>query len=800
MAFLSACGGGGDGANGAPPSPLPEVLSIAAPAAGDLAAAVQFASNASNAAGLRYEWNFGDGSSSTEASPKHAYAKAGDYEVQLKLSNEAGQSRSSSFKLSLSNKAHLAGRICSGTDAAGWCWQAPLPAGAALTQASFVTDQLGWALTDEQQLSKTSDGGRNWQALRLPDAGKLHSFALVDANTAWVLGADGQVWRSDDGGASFRRVGRLSALLGSSSLRYHGGDLLSVTSVSADLATTSLWVSADGGHSWFASTQRYDSLAKDGSLYRTEWTGDGMRLQVMRSLDLGLHESVVGELPGACQGGTLGGRLIQAASRSELLSVSWQTSSSNEGGWQHFVDQAVLCASTDGGQTWKRAAAAGIPQLLYSRYSLRGDVAFWPAGGGQYWASVRNVGWGGAAMYRSVDGGESWTAVAAPESGVSVRHVASASTLLGANDYGGAWVSSDAGASWQALKVGQGGLPETLSSLAGQGVLLSGRSSVADYDKGDWQLLLPRFGSADLTLGFGGREQVGTIGSAAMPTPGRLFAYSGSQLLRSSDYGRSWQAPPLFAMGQAGSLQFASASTGWAVADFGLLFRTRDGGASWSKLWEVPVVNPAEFAGSIQALQFTSESEGLMMVSDWRTSTLQHSSDGGQSWKPITSLSIYAKQLLALGGGDVLLAGTNGTRPGGLFLVKTDSNEVTNVYGLDSELGMAVNRLHRQSGGKLWAVGSKGLVLSSADAGKTWLRQDVGASGGLNDIQFADALHGWIVGDAGLVLASDDGGKSWKPQAQLTQRNLQTLLIQDAKTIWAFGENGTVLATGTGGF
>lgn len=796
VGLLSACGGGGDGASVAPPAPLPEVLSISAPAASDLAAAVQFGSSAGSAAGLRYEWNFGDGSSSTEASPKHAYAKAGDYEVQLKLSNEAGQSRSSSFKLSLSNKAHLAGRICSGAEASGWCWQAPLPAGAALTQASFVTAQLGWVLTDERQLSKTSDGARNWQALRLPDAGKLHSFALVDADKGWVLGADGQVWRSDDGGASFRRVGRLGAALGSSPLRHHGGDLLSVASVNAAQATLSEWVSTDGGASWFASAQRYDSQAGDGSLYRSEWTSDGKSLQVLRSIDLGLHETVVGEVPGKCQGGVVGGRLVQAASRNELLSVGWLTSTSNDGGWAHFVDQALLCVSTDGGQSWKQVAAAGLPQLQYSRYSLRGGIEFWPTGGGVYWAK----GGGSSAIYRSVDGGETWTQVAGPGQGASIRHVANASTVLSTNDFGSSWVSADAGASWQALEVGLGGIGETLRALAGQGVSLTALAQPVQYNKGSWRLLVPRFGAEDASLDFGAGDPVGAIGSAAMPVPGRLLAYSGGQMLRSGDYGRSWQAPPLFAMGDIGSLQFASASTGWVVADFGLLFRTRDGGASWSQLWTVPVVNPAEFAGSIEALQFTSESEGLMVVSDWRTSTLQRSSDGGQSWKPITSLSIYVKQLLALGGGDVLLAGTSGSRTGGLFLVKTDSNEVTNVYGLDSGLGLMVRRLHRQAGGKLWAVGSMGLVLSSTDAGRSWLRQDVGAAGTLNDVQFADALHGWIVGDAGLVLATDDGGKSWKQQAQLTQRNLLALLIQDAKTVWAFGENGTVLATGTGGF
>jgi len=780
VGLLSACGGGGDGASVAPPAPLPEVLSISAPAASDLAAAVQFGSSAGSAAGLRYEWNFGDGSSSTEASPKHAYAKAGDYEVQLKLSNEAGQSRSSSFKLSLSNKAHLAGRICSGAEASGWCWQAPLPAGAALTQASFVTAQLGWVLTDERQLSKTSDGARNWQALRLPDAGKLHSFALVDADKGWVLGADGQVWRSDDGGASFRRAGRLAATLGRTPLRSYGPELLAVQTGISDL-----WVSADGGSSWLVSGHAYRVLGKDGSAWRVELTDAGNATLLWRSLDLGLHETLVGELPGECVGGS-----VHAASQSELLLLAWEYEAGSD-----RLFRPRLCRSDDGGKSWKRVAGTGLPEHVYQGRGYGLDIR--PAGGGHYWVQF------GAKLHHSADGGESWTAVTLPVPSAVIRHVANPNTLLVASQYEGVWVSSDAGTTWRALKVGLAGLPEQIRILAGQGVLLSGRAMPGLDTAVAGQLLMPRLSDEDFVQGLPGRASGGTIGSAAMPVPGRLFAFSGGELLRSSDYGRSWQAPPMFAMGDIGSLQFVSANTGWVVADFGLLFRTRDGGANWSQVWAVPT-GGSEFGGALQALRFSSETEGIMAVSNWQGSIVYRSSDGGQSWAMRATLPVDVRQLLTLENGEVLAAGGNGLRTGGLFLIKADSADFSTVYSADSDSvsgpGLYVRRLHRQAGGKIWAVGSKGLVLSSADAGRTWLRQDVGAAGALNDVQFADALHGWIVGDAGLLLATDDGGKSWKQQAQSTQQSLLALLVQDAKTVWAFGENGTVLATGTGGF
>jgi PKD repeat protein len=37
-----------------------------------------------------YEWNFGDGKTSTESNPSHAYAKAGEYTVSLKITDDRG--------------------------------------------------------------------------------------------------------------------------------------------------------------------------------------------------------------------------------------------------------------------------------------------------------------------------------------------------------------------------------------------------------------------------------------------------------------------------------------------------------------------------------------------------------------------------------------------------------------------------------------------------------------------------------------------------------------------------------------
>jgi len=89
-----------------PATPLPATLPIAhAAPASDVASSLQFKpSNDISVTGLSYAWSFGDGGISTPPRSNYKYANAGDFPVELKLSNGAGQSRSASYPVSLDNQ------------------------------------------------------------------------------------------------------------------------------------------------------------------------------------------------------------------------------------------------------------------------------------------------------------------------------------------------------------------------------------------------------------------------------------------------------------------------------------------------------------------------------------------------------------------------------------------------------------------------------------------------------------------------------------------------------------------------
>lgn len=65
------------------------------------------------------------------------------------------------------------------------------------------------------------------------------------------------------------------------------------------------------------------------------------------------------------------------------------------------------------------------------------------------------------------------------------------------------------------------------------------------------------------------------------------------------------------------------------------------------------------------------------------------------------------------------------------------------------------------AGNRLVAVGMRGLIVFSDDNGNHWAQAEVPAQSDLTGVRFISALRGWAVGHDGLVLTTSDGAKTW---------------------------------------
>lgn len=66
-----------------------------------------------------------------------------------------------------------------------------------------------------------------------------------------------------------------------------------------------------------------------------------------------------------------------------------------------------------------------------------------------------------------------------------------------------------------------------------------------------------------------------------------------------------------------------------------------------------------------------------------------------------------------------------------------------------------------RAGGRMVAVGERGLVVASDDGGGSWRQMATPVSVTLTAVRFVDAKHGVAVGHGGVVLLTSDGGASW---------------------------------------
>src|SRR5450830_215397 len=69
-----------------------------------------------------------------------------------------------------------------------------------------------------------------------------------------------------------------------------------------------------------------------------------------------------------------------------------------------------------------------------------------------------------------------------------------------------------------------------------------------------------------------------------------------------------------------------------------------------------------------------------------------------------------------------------------------------------------------RAGARLVAVGERGTVLLSDDAGEHWRQASVPVRVTLTSVRFVNERTGWAAGHLGVILRSDDAGQTWIKQ------------------------------------
>lgn len=749
--WLAGCGGGGGGGGEAAPTALPTSVALSTGTAAEVGTATTFATNLTGpTTGLKFAWDFGDGSTSTEAAPAHAYATGGSYEVSLTVTNEAGTTRTTTMTVLASRMGVVQGSVCSGAQNSGWCWQRPTPAGGLIADVFFLDGSTGWAVGDAGLILKTTDGGATWVGQASGVSTRLTQVRFSDASHGWAVGMQATILRTTDGGATW-----VVQAPGVATNYYGGTSSLMIVGSQEAIATfdgNTTRTTVDGGEHWVVSSIVPRLVTPNGTMWSLDSSG------LVKSNDLGQHVTT---------------------SLSALYPLSVQTVNFADDlhGWATGTDYSnypsqLLWHTADGGATWQQVTPNGLPPYFSGSVTVNADGSAWLNTGSQ--------------LYRTEDGGASFTPVSFPSDN-SVYYSGSAQ-VIGPDSVtvtalsGGVYLTRDRGQTWTLLKVNeeQNYYSPRVQITGGTLWLHYPERSYRSVDNGShWQRV----------FGTDSADNGGSILAAWFFDANKGIGYSpAGWVVETSDSGKTWTRKTLTPnnfYGATAHMQFASATTGWlSVGSYnGAISKTIDGGTSW---W-TPLATP-DF-GNLSDFHFIDDQHGWAVGVSGAISV---STDGAQTWTRQTTLPYNLRGIRFADANVGLVVGD-----GGIIARTADSGATWTLRA--SRVNDSLTRVTFVDAHTAWAVGANGAVTQSVDGGSTWTRVRVASTANFNDVFFLDAQHGWIVGSGGTVLATSDAGRSWQVQSSGTDKNLNTAFFIDPRTGWIMGDGGSVLVTATGG-
>jgi len=416
-----------------------------------------------------------------------------------------------------------------------------------------------YAATDGEGIYKSSDSGNTWRPANAGLPAHLHTQGLVlhpQVPDLLYIGTTAGVYRSTNGAISWSPV---SGGLCNGPVRALALNPLEPRTLYAGISGIGICQSDEGGGTW---TVVEPSLAVKPILALTVDPGNPDRVYA------GTGDGIFGSRDGGRHWGSLNNGLSH--SETVWLAVTSQGSPVVYAGTRWNIYRAA------GAQRWERADG-DLPSTFVVSFAIdprRPDILY--AGT-----------WNGE-IYRSENGGRTWTLASAGFSGVQIIALTTStapgdgtSSLFAGTEGQGVFWSRDAGATWKPLNSGLGNLSvDALAAVSGDGFLYAGTGD------GLYRLALNTQELRWERIGKG--LPAGEIASlAADPqTPTNLYAALGEGIFKSSDGGATW-APsgggslPTNARVQTLLVNPRQPAIVYAGTDGGV-FRSDDAGGHWT--------------------------------------------------------------------------------------------------------------------------------------------------------------------------------------------------------------------------
>lgn len=281
---------------------------------------------------------------------------------------------------------------------------------------------------------------------------------------------------------------------------------------------------------------------------------------------------------------------------------------------------------------------------------------------------------------------------------------------------------------------------------------------------------------------------------------GWAVTYGTGTVIHTSDGGETWTVQATLDADYIERIQFLDRKVGFVCGDYGYVFKTADGGATWQEISPLvdqriqekyrndPSIEPPD--GQFVAyydMEFFDEDNGFVWgiafnPTDRRNTfgyVLFETHDGGASWEQLSNDAMrgYREQLM--------------------FSERLSYDKRT-VFGV-----------HYSDRKRAWQAArheGKSIVRRTVDGGQTWSDQPLPDLGDwmLRNIAFLDENRGFVVGGErlrvdgkvtfgrGVILYTENGGETWAP-SDLMLPALHDIVLSPTY-VWVVGQEGAILS------
>ncbi|MDO8463258.1 MAG: YCF48-related protein [bacterium] len=569
------------------------------------------------------------------------------------------------------------------TSAVQTTWRSEQGMSNGFSDVAFTSSTSGYAVGGKNHFMSTIDGGVTWTHVVLSGASvDIDGISFADANTGWIVGASGTIYKTTDGLAwTAQTSGTAQNILDVYAV--------SATTVYAVGVSGTIIGTTDGGTTWTAQTS---GTAND--LWGIHCTSTTACVAVGASGTI---------LTTANGGGTWTTRTSGVAVLLYEVACTGSTCAA-------IGDTGTIIRSTDSGATWT-SVTSGTANALYG-------IAFGSATTG--WAFGNN-----GTILKTADAGATWTA----QTSGATTYLAAAFAL----DATTVWVSGGAlfttangGTTWTANRgfdvdenIQSYNIHEISFADADTGWLASGTSDtvgggIAKTTNGGalWTSQLSGLDDA-----FEGIDCPSTTFCAAVGRSGIIYTTTD---------GTTWTLRTSGIATDLLDVECPSVGTCYAFGTAGAILKTTNSGATWTAQTGVDAGVEYKDASCLDASTCTAVGGFSGVI---------HTDNGGTTWTSwnlsvnTTQYGIHcpsATTCWVVGSGGVIYRTTNS---GASWTTVTSgtSNDLNDVYFPTANEG--------------WAVGQESTILSTTNGGTTWTSATVAPSAGLP--QFLTTIEGF---------------------------------------------------------